>query len=340
VKKIIIDMLGGDNGYDSTLSGSMMALKKNAELNLLMLGDTETINNYFAREPELLKRVEIVQTTTNIQMCEQPTVAIRTKADSSIVLGMTALKNREDCGAFVSAGSTGAILTGAILKLGRVAGVSRPALSPFLPTIDGRGVLLLDAGSNMDCKPVNLVHFAVMADVFLQSRGITNPRIALLSVGTEDEKGNELVKATLRVLRELQSKRGLNFVGNMEAREALGGEYDAIVTDGFAGNVLLKCVEGTAKMFSKRLKTAISGPSVLLGKIILGGRLKKMRREFGDDALGGALFLGVKKPVIKAHGNAKPTTMCNAILYGATTGNMDLEEKISQKINVDEFVKE
>jgi glycerol-3-phosphate acyltransferase PlsX len=221
------------------------------------------------KHKDLMPRVEIIHTTVGIGMNEHPASAIRTKPNSSIVLGMEALKAREDCTAFVSAGSTGAVLTGGFMRVGRIPGVSRPALCPILPTVGPRGVMVLDVGANMDCKPINLVHFALMADVYMRAKGVDNPRIGLLNVGTEDEKGNELTHEAFAMLKKMP----INFIGNMEARETFGGNYDIVVTDGFAGNVLLKTLEGGGKFFAYKLKRAISGPLALPGKLLLARRL-------------------------------------------------------------------
>ena len=326
--KVILDILGGDNAPGVTLDGATLALKKDPTLNLVLIGDESKIKAHFDRNSALIKRIEIIHTTTNIEMSEKPTDAIRQKPDSSIVLGMDALKSREDCVAFVSAGSTGAVLTGAFMKVGRIQGVSRPALSAMLPTIDKRGVLVLDLGANMDCKGINLAHFALMADVYMRERGIEKPRIALLSVGTEDEKGNELTHEAFAILKTLP----INFVGNMEARDAFSGNYDIIVTDGFAGNVMLKTMEGTGKLFSKSLRRALSCPFLLPAKLMLAPRLLKMKKSLSEDATGGAVFLGIKKPVIKAHGSSNSIAVMNAVLLGARAGNMNLNEKIQSAL--------
>ena len=316
---------------DSTLVGAEIALKSNRDLNLIIVGDekviTEHLDSYIKQE-----RVEIIHTTTNIGMNESPTSAIRTKTDSSIVMGLDLLRTREDCTAFISAGSTGAVLTGGFMKVGRIPGVSRPALSPMLPTADRRGVMVSDVGANMDCKPIHLVHFAVMADIYMRSKGIENPRIGLLNVGTEDEKGNELTLEVFSILKKLADAGSINFLGNMEARDAFTGRYDIIVTDGFAGNVLLKTLEGSGKLFSHELKRAIGGLGGLFGKLLLAKRLLKMKKSLSEDATGGAIFLGIKKPVIKAHGNSNATAICNAILVGARAGDMNLGDAIEQAI--------
>jgi glycerol-3-phosphate acyltransferase PlsX len=323
-KKIILDCLGGDNGLASTVPAAKKALELNKDINLVLVGDKEIL----AAEFKDNKRVEIIDTKVNIGMNEHPAQAIRTKPDSSIVLGMEALRTRGDCHSIVSAGSTGAVLTGAFMKLGRIAGVSRPALCSKIITADKKGVLVLDLGANMDCKPENLLHFAIMADIYMKENGVQNPRIALLNVGTEDEKGDELRHEAFKLLKESK----LNFVGNTEARDFASGKYDIIVADGFSGNIFLKTLEGTAKLFSRELKKAVSGFSVCLGKLILAGRLLKMKKSLSEDAVGGAILLGTKKPVIKAHGNSNPTALCNAILLASKAGDMDLGAKIEKAI--------
>ena len=329
MKKVILDVLGGDYGAKSTVDGAVLALKKDQNLNLVLVGDEKVINEMLAKHSELKSRIEIVHATVNIEMNEVPTAAIRTKPDSSLVKGMDALRTREDCAALVSAGSTGAVLTGAFMKVGRIPGVSRPALSTMLPTLDRKGVLVLDLGANMDCKAINLVHFALMADIFMKEQGIKTPRIGLLNVGTEDEKGNELTHETFEILKKLP----INFVGNIEARDAFSGNYDIVVTDGFAGNVLLKTLEGCGKLFSSELKRAIGGLGGLAGKLLLARRLLKMKRSLSEDAVGGAFLLGTKKPVLKAHGNSNPRAVCNAILLAAKIADMDLGEKIAKCIS-------
>jgi len=333
MKKIILDILGGDNGAVVTLQAAKVALEKDSTLNLVLVGDQPVIEKHDVFT-KFQSRIEIIHTTTNIEMNEKPTEAIMHKRDSSIVLGMEALRKREDCAAFVSSGSTGAVLTGAFMKVGRIAGVSRPGLACPLRTVDGRDVLVLDLGANMDCKPQNLVHFALMADIYMREQGIDNPRIGLLSVGTEDEKGNELTKETFKLLNELKEKSpgGINFVGNMEARDTFSGKYDIVVADGFVGNVLLKTMEGTLKTFGSALKTAMRGFPYCIGKIILAPRLIKMKKSMTEDSVGGAILLGIKKPVIKSHGSANATALSNAIAMAARTANMNLAEKIETAI--------
>jgi glycerol-3-phosphate acyltransferase PlsX len=329
VKKVILDCLGGDGGQDTAVSGARLALKRDKALNLVLIGNAETLAPALA---EYGNRIEIIHSTTNIGMGEQPTVAVRQKPDASIVLGMDALRKRDDCTAILSAGSTGAVLTSSSMKVGRIEGVSRSALTPTLPTMKGTPVIVCDVGANMDCKALNLVHFAQMATVYLQQKGIAKPRIGLLNVGTEDGKGNELTHEAFKALRELHDKGAINFAGNMEAWATFSGDYDAVITDGFAGNVLLKTLEGTCEFISHELKHAISGVSVLLGKLILARRLLKMKRKIAAATKIAAIFLGMKKPVLKVHGGADAQTICNGLLQAAACGDMGLDEKISHAV--------
>ena len=328
-KKVILDALGGDNGIDLVLSAASEALKKNPQLELVIVGDAEII----AKKMEAFKnRIEIIHTTENIGFNDKPVEAIRQKTNSSIVLALDALKTRDDCGVLISAGSTGALLTGAFMKLGRVEGVSRPALCCKMPTIDhNKRYYICDCGANMDSKPQNLLHFALMADEYLRALGFENPKIALLNVGTEEEKGNELTHETYKLLTE-EKAHGLNFIGNVEARDLHLGVCDAVICDGFAGNVMLKSIEGASKHVAEELKNSIAGVSVILGKLILARRLFKLKKRMKDEAAEAALFLGVKKPVMKAHGNANTDAIRNGILYAARVANMGLNEKIAKRV--------
>jgi glycerol-3-phosphate acyltransferase PlsX len=328
-KKVILDVLGGDKGAATILEGAKIALKKDKTLQMILVGDEAVIREYLR---DFADRIEIIHTTTNIGMNEIPTEAIRKKTDSSIVLGMDALRKRDDCGAFVSAGSTGAVLTGAFMKVGRIEGILRPAMTPFLNTINHRGVYVCDVGANMDCKGENLAQFAVMLDVYLREIGIQKPRIAMLNVGTEENKGNNLAHDAYKLLCELRDKRGLNFVGNIEGREAFYGNVDAIVCDGFDGNICLKTLEGAGKFFESEFKHVFRGALGFFGKLIFARRLLKMKSNIRDDSAGGALFLGVKKPVVKAHGNSSSISISNAIRVAVRAGKMDLATKIADAI--------
>lgn len=330
MKKIVLDCLGGDNGLPAMLAGAITALKKNPELNLILVGDAEVIKPQVA---EFGNRVEIIDTKVNIAMDEHPTQAIRTKTDSSLVLGLEQLKKREDCGAFVSAGSTGAVLTGGFMKVGRIAGVSRPALCPTLPTMkDGQDFMLLDCGANMDCTAVQLVQFAVMAHEYKKAMGVTDPRIALLNVGAENTKGNEVVKQAYGLLTKLREAGMINFVGNIEGDQVFQGNADVVVADGFWGNVLLKSIEGTVKFVFKAVKNVMLGSlSGKIGALFIGGKLKKFKAEKMDKA-NATIFLGLKKAVVKMHGNADAEKVASALQYATTVVDFDLNASIEDAL--------
>ena len=330
MKKIVLDCLGGDNGLPAMVAGAVTALKRNAELHLVMVGNAEQIKPQVA---EFGTRVEIMDAKVNIAMNEHPTTAIRTKTDSSLVLGLEQLKKREDCGAFVSAGSTGAVLTGGFMKIGRIPGVSRPALCPFLPTlVDSQEFMLLDAGANMDCTAIQLAQFAIMANEYKKAMGMSEPRVALLNVGAEETKGNEVVKQAHTLLCKLRDAGCLNFVGNIEPDQVFNGNVDVVVADGFWGNVLLKSSEGMVKFIFKSLKKIIASRfSAKIGALFLGGKLKKFKAEKMDKT-NATIFLGLKKSVVKMHGNADARKVTSALEYAMTVADLDLNQRIEQAL--------
>ena len=329
-KKIVFDCLGGDNGLPAMLAGAVTALQRNPDLQMVLVGDAEVIKPAVTPFGE---RVEVIDTKTNIAMDEHPTEAIRKKPHSSLVLGLEQLKNREDCGAFLSAGSTGAVLTGGFMKVGRIEGVSRPALCPNLPTaVDNKTFMLIDCGANMDCTPINLVHFALMANEYQKAQGIESPRVALLNVGAEAAKGNEAVKQTHVLLTKLHEKKLLNFVGNIEADQVFKAEADIVVTDGFWGNVLLKSVEGTVKFVFKEVKKVMTQNLLTkIGALLVGGKLKAFKRA-KMDTQAASIFIGLKKPVLKMHGNADSGKVTAAIEYAMTVADLNLGKRITTAI--------
>jgi glycerol-3-phosphate acyltransferase PlsX len=338
MKKIVIDTLGGDNGISVIVDGVIEALTDNKDLSVILVGDENVI------KPKIIaagleSRAEILHTVQNIPSDEHPTQAVKKYPDSSIVLGLTQLKEREDCGAFVSAGSTGAVLTCGFLKIGRTEGVSRPALCPNLPTRNGASTMLIDCGANADCKPENLVHFAIMANEYKKAAGVENPKIALLNVGAEKAKGNELTKQTFVLLNKLKEAGQINFVGNAESGDTLSGKYDVIVTDGFTGNILLKAMEGVTKLLFSQIKQVLSkGIRSKIAGLLAGGKIKKMKADYVDNVQAGSIFIGLKKPVIKMHGSAKARTAAMAVKYAATMTEMDTEDRIKAAIERAESV--
>ncbi len=306
--KILLDVMGGDNAPDANIKGAINAVNK-VKAEIVLIGKEEIIRDkikkFTGKEiKEISDRLTIKNATESIEMEETPTVAIKHKKDSSMVVGFNMLKQDEG-DVFISAGNSGALLTGATLIVGRIKGIDRPALAGILPAYKSQ-LLLIDSGSNTNCKPINLLQFAQMASIYLRNTfGIENPTIGLLNIGTEETKGNELTKEAYKLLKEKSEELNINFVGNVEGRDAFSGKIDAIVTDGFTGNVFLKATEGLGK-FVKRTLTESLTKNILskIAAIPAMPAIKRFSKTMDYKSYGGALFLGVKKPVVKAHGSS------------------------------------
>ena len=310
--KVVLDVMGGDYAPSETVKGGVLSVNKNKDLHVVMVGKENEIKSELLQYEYNPDQISIIDAQDVITNDDVPTSAIRQKTESSLVKTINELRTNEDVVGMVCAGSTGAVLTGAFLKLGRIKGVSRPALCPILPTVNGGIVSIIDCGANMDAKPVNLVHFALMANAYLKNvYKIENPRVALLNVGVEDHKGNELCHQVFPMLKELKE---INFVGNMEARDLLSGQYDIVVTDAFAGNVLLKSTEGAILGLLKMLKTEIkSSFSSKIGYLFMKKSFKNLKKTIDYNEKGGAVLLGCKKLVVKSHGSSKATSICASI---------------------------
>ena len=334
--KILVDAFGGDNAPIEIIAGAIEALKEKDGFELVLVGKQEEIEAELTKYEFDKNRVSILNASDVITCEEEPTLAIRRKTDSSICVAFKELKENPDASAFVSAGSTGAVLVGATLKLGRIKGVNRPALAPILPTfIDGKNVILLDSGANADCKAINMVQFALMGSAYAESVGVKEPKVALLSNGTEDEKGNMLNHEVFPILKSLKN---INFLGNCEARDILSGEYDVIVADGFSGNVALKSMEGAVNVVLKSLKEGVYGSiKGKIGGLFLKKTFKKLKDKLDYNNKGGALFLGVNKPVIKAHGSSKRKAIKNTVLQAVEYSSVNLSDKITQKLTEEEI---
>ncbi len=325
--KIVVDAFGGDNAPVEVVEGAVLALAKKKDLTVVLTGDQKRISEILNGRTE---RVEIVDAKDVITNDDTPTLAIRQKKDSSLVRAFDLLKENDDVVGLVSAGSTGAVLTGAILKIGRIKGISRPALCPILPTVKkDKTVMICDCGANVDCKSEHLLHFAIMASAYSSiMSGQESPKVALLNNGAEEHKGNELCKETFPLLKKLP----INFVGNVEARDVMSGDVDVIVTDGFAGNVLLKSVEGVASGMSKLIKQeAKKNVFSMLGALMMG-RFKGLKAKMDINKYGGAPFLGCKKLVVKTHGTANREVIKNTILQVAKLYESGLNEKIESLV--------
>ncbi len=332
--KIVIDAFGGDNAPIEIVEGALLGLKKHKGLKVVLCGDENKIKEILNGREE---RVEIVNATEVIVNTDHPTEAIRKKKDSSLVRAFDVLKENDDVIGLVSAGSTGAVLAGAIMKIGRIRGISRPALAPILPTKKDSDVMIVDSGANVDCKPVNLVHFALMGSAYYSIiYNKENPRVALLNNGAEEGKGNELVKETYPLLQQAP----VNFIGNREGIDFMSGEVDVMVADGFAGNALLKGTEGCAVAILSILKHGIKSSFwSKIGYLFMRKTFKKLKNRI--DILGkhgGSPLLGCKKLVVKNHGSCKRQNIASSIDQTIMLYENKLNERIEEalaKINLE-----
>ncbi len=324
--KFVVDAFGGDNAPKEIIEGVVLALERHKDIQIILTGDKEKIEAELAGRGA--GRVEIEHAPKVITNDDVPTEAIRKMEDSSLVKAFDILKTRDDVDALISAGSTGAILTGAIMKIGRIKGITRPALAPVLPTKkNGKDVLLCDSGANIDCKPINLYHFALMASAYYSILyGEKHPKVGLLNVGVEEHKGNDLTREAYALLKNSD----LNFVGNVEAREYMSGNVDVMIAEGFAGNVLLKASEGAVMAVLSLLKHSIkSHLSSKIGALFMSKTFKELKGRM--DVLGkhgGSPFLGVKKLVMKNHGSCGRENIASSIDQAILLHNNKLIEKI------------
>lgn len=307
---ILLDAMGGDNAPDATIRGAVLAAKEISS-QIVLIGDEKVIREktreFYGKDniSDVSKNIVVKHASEQILMEDTPTIAIKHKKDSSMVVGFNMLK-AEEGDVFVSAGNSGALLTGATLLVGRIKGVDRPAIAAMLPADGTKGLLLMDAGANTNCKPINLLQFAQMSTIYLRNTfGIERPKIGLLNIGTEETKGNDLTKESYKLLKEKAEEYDVNFVGNVEPRDCFLGEIDSLICDGFTGNVLLKSVEGIGKFVKKTLtdsltknifRTVCAAPSL--------PAINEFKRKADYKVYGGAPFLGVKRPVLKAHGSS------------------------------------
>ena len=305
---ILLDAMGGDNAPDANIKGAVNAINQ-IKAEVTLIGKEEVIRSkvkeFYGKElEEISPRLKVRNTTETIEMEDQPTIAIKHKKDSSMVVGFKMLKEGEG-DVFISAGNSGALLAGATLLVGRIKGIDRPALAGILPAYKSR-LVLMDCGANTNCKPINLLQFAQMSTIYLKNTfGIEKPAIGLLNIGTEETKGNELVRESYQLLKEKSEELGINFVGNVEGRDAFSGKIDAIVTDGFTGNVFLKTTEGIGKFVKRSLVESFTeNIFTKISYLIAKKPIKSLSKAMDYKSYGGALFLGVKKPVVKAHGSS------------------------------------
>jgi len=324
---IAVDAMGGDNAPAEIVKGCILALSnKSMENSLIKLfGPEGVVKAELAKHDYDQTRIEVVHAPEIVEMNETPTSAVRTKKESSLVLPMYQVREGL-ADALVSAGNTGALLAGSTSIIGRIKGIERPVLGTALPNV--RGVsLLVDSGANMDCKPSYLVQFAKMGSIYMEHvHGIENPRVALINVGTEKEKGNALAK---EVYELLENTPGINFTGNIEARNITRGECDVLVCDGFIGNIILKQTEGLASSLMGMIKEELMSSRISkIGAMMAKGAFMRIKKRFDYAEVGGAPFIGLKKIVIKAHGSSDHRAIKNAIYQAYVFASLGLCDKI------------
>ncbi|MBE6015148.1 MAG: phosphate acyltransferase PlsX [Lachnospiraceae bacterium] len=331
--RVVVDAMGGDNAPLSNVEGAVDAVNKNENLQVVLVGKEEEVPPLLSKYTYDKSRIEFVAATETIDMGEAPVKAIRAKKDSSMVVGMKMVKNGE-ADAFVSAGSSGAILVGGQVIVGRIKGVERPPLAPLIPTAKGVS-LLIDCGANVDARASHLVQFAKMGSVYMENVvGIKKPRVAIVNIGAEEEKGNQLVKETYPLLKNCPD---INFVGSIEARDIPAGDADVIVCEAFVGNVILKLYEGLAKTLVSKLKEGMM--ATIRGKIggaLVKPSLKKSLKAFDASEHGGAPLLGLTGLVVKVHGNSTRKEICNALMQCENFKAMKINDKIKTMVDINE----
>lgn len=324
---VALDAMGGDNAPVEMVKGAVEATKRSGNVIVKLVGLKEAVENELSKYEYNSDQIEVVEATEVIETAEPPVEAIRQKKDSSMVVAMNLVKNG-DADALVSAGNSGALLVGGQILVGRIKGVERPPMAPLIPTAKGVS-LLLDAGANVDAKPSYLVQWARMGSIYMENViGIKNPRVAIVNVGAEEEKGNTLVKETMPLLRQLPD---INFIGSVEARDITAGYADVIVCDAFVGNVILKLYEGVGKTLFKTIKGELmSGLRYKIGALLIKPALKTVLKKFSAEEYGGAPLLGCKGLVVKTHGNATYKEVSNSIIQCITFSEQKINDKISE----------
>ena len=328
--KVVVDAMGGDNAPVEPVKAAVEAVKEKQNIQVILTGQEDVIQAELQKYPDYPKdRIRVVHTSQVIETAEPPVMAIQKKKDSSIVVGLNLVKKQE-ADAFVSSGSTGAVLVGGQVIVGRIKGIQRPPLAPLIPTAKGVS-LLIDCGANVDARPNHLVQFAQMGSIYMENVvGVKKPRVAIVNNGAEEEKGNALVKATFPLLKACKD---INFIGSIEARDIPAGYADVVVCEAFVGNVILKLYEGVgATMVSMIKKGMMTSLRSKVGALMVKPALKETLKAFDASEYGGAPLLGLKGLVVKSHGSAKSVEIRHAIFQC----EQFKEEKINEKI--EEFI--
>ena len=327
--KIIVDAFGGDNAPLEVIKGSAMAVE-NLGVEILLTGDESIIKKTAEENNISLHNIAIIDTKTVIDIHDEPTMVIKEKSDCSMAVGLKALAAGNG-DAFVSAGSTGALVVGATFIVKRLKGIKRAALAPILPSEKGN-FMLMDAGANVDCRPEMLVQFAIMGSCYMEKiLGIKEPKVGLVNVGAEDTKGREIELAAYKLLKNAP----VNFAGNAEARDIPGGNFDVVVSDGFTGNVVLKLIEGMGSFFSHTLKDILlNGIISKIAALLVMKKLKGFRKKMVYTEQGGAALMGISKPVIKAHGSSNAKAFYNAIRQAKNFSEKKVIDEISKSLDI------
>lgn len=331
--KVAVDAMGGDNAPGEIIKGAVDAVSRRSDIKVLLVGKEDVVRQELGRHAFAAGQIEPVPASEVIGTDEPPVNAIRRKKDSSIVVGMNLIRSGE-ADAFVSAGSSGAILVGGQVIVGRIKGVERPPFGALIPTEKGVS-LLLDSGANVDARPSHLVQFARMGSIYMEHViGITRPRVGIVNVGVEEEKGNALVKETFPLLKQCGD---INFTGSIEAREIPHGGADVIVCEAFTGNVILKLYEGTGAVLLSMVKKGMMGSlRSKVGALLVKPALKETLKAFDAAQYGGAPLLGLKGLVVKAHGSSKAGEISNSIIQCVTFKEQKINEKIKESLEAQE----
>lgn len=327
--RVVVDAMGGDNAPGEIVKGAVEAVNLDPAIQVILTGRQEAVQAELAKYTYPKEQIEVVHCDEVIETAEPPVNAVRTKKQSSLVVGMNMVKHQE-ADAIVSAGSSGAILVGGQTIVGRIRGVERPPLAPLIPTEKGVA-LLIDCGANVDARPSHLVQFAQMGSIYMENVvGMKNPRVAILNIGAEEEKGNALVKDTYPLLKECP---GINFIGSIEAREIPHGGADVIVCEAFAGNIVLKLYEGVASTLLAKVREGLmSSLRSKIGALLIKPALKQTLKSFDASQYGGAPLLGCKGLVVKTHGSATAGDVRNSILQCVTFKQQGINDKIREHI--------
>lgn len=335
--KVAVDAMGGDNAPTETVKGAVEAVNESKKVKVYLVGLQDVLEKELAEHTYPKEQIEVVHASEIIETAEPPVMAIRKKKDSSLVRALNLVKDGT-CDAYVSAGSTGATLVGGQVIVGRIKGVERPPLAPLIPTATGCS-LLIDCGANVDARPSHLVQFAKMGSVYMEYvMGVKNPKVGIVNIGAEEEKGNALVKETFPLLKNCPD---INFIGSVEARDIPAGAADVVVCEAFVGNVILKTYEGVGLTLINKVKEGMmTSLRSKIGALLVKPALKTTLKAFDLEQYGGAPMLGLKGLVVKTHGSSKANEIKNSILQCITFTEQRISDKIREKIATEEVVSE